>query len=271
MATKQPKPKAAPPDTDHQVLRPPAEAQYAAELQALAQADREPRPPGWKLSPRAVRAFLCGSDQPPIGRKFYGDATLVERAVIGLAGNRGLLLVGEPGTAKSMLSELLTAAISGSSTNVIQGSAGTTEDNIKYSWNYALLLADGPSERSLVPAPLYRGMRDGTVVRFEEITRCPVEIQDTLLSVLSDRVLGRIERRRQEQASELRRFLWVLGTIGSSAPFIGLFGTAVADRLLADGRRHAAGAEIKAIAGIDVADFFDGLAHDAGNVGRSLR
>src|SRR5262249_41636011 len=111
------------------------------------------------------------------------------RAVIGLAGNRGLLLVGEPGTAKSMLSELLAAAVSGTSTNVIQGSAGTTEDNIKYSWNYALLLEEGPTLRALVASPLYVGMRDGLLVRFEEITRCPPEIQDALVSVLSDKIL----------------------------------------------------------------------------------
>ena len=100
------------------------------------------------------------------------------------------MLAGEPGTAKSYLSELLAAGISGDSTLTIQGSAGTTEDNIKYSWNYALLLAEGPSERSLVPAPLYRGMREGKIVRFEEITRCPIEIQDVLLSILSDRVMS---------------------------------------------------------------------------------
>jgi MoxR-like ATPase len=198
MPAKPPKPKAAPPaeqpkaraaSTDKQVLRPPAEIQYADELQELAKIDKDPRPPGWKLSPRAVRSFICGSDKPPITRKFYGDDTLVERAVIGLAGNRGLLLVGEPGTAKSMLSELLTAAISGTSTNVIQGSAGTTEDNIKYSWNYALLLEQGPTPRALVASPLYVGMRDGLPVRFEEITRCPPEIQDALVSVLSEKVM----------------------------------------------------------------------------------
>lgn len=72
----------------------------------------------------------------------------------------------------------------------IQGSAGTTEDAMKYFWNYALLLAEGPSDRALVPAPLYRGMQQGKLVRFEEITRCPLEMQDTLLSILSDRVMA---------------------------------------------------------------------------------
>ncbi|HEX7380400.1 MAG TPA: AAA family ATPase, partial [Pirellulales bacterium] len=171
------------------VLRPPAEAFYAEELAALAKADREPRPPGWRLSPRAVRGFICGSKKPAIERKFFGDDVLVERAIVGLAGNRGLLLVGEPGTAKSMLSELLAAAISGCSTNTIQGTAGTTEDQIKYSWNYALLLAEGPSPKALVPGALHVGMSQGTLVRFEEITRCPPEIQDTLVSVLSDKLM----------------------------------------------------------------------------------
>ncbi len=182
-------------------LRPPAEQIYARELVALSAHDHGPRPAGWHRSPQAVRTFILGSPQPlrhewqgeqvdtPITRKFYGDDILIERAIISLAGNRGLLLVGEPGTAKTMLSELLAAAISGISTNTIQGTAGTTEDQIKYSWNYALLLAEGPSPRALVPAPLYVGMQAGSMTRFEEITRCPPEIQDTLVSVLSDKVL----------------------------------------------------------------------------------
>ncbi len=183
-------------------LRPPAEMIYARELAALAANDEGPKPTGWRLSPRSVRTFIVGSDEQAlkhewegkqvktvITRKFYGDDVLIERAVISLAGNRGLLLVGEPGTAKSMLSELMTAAISGISTNTIQGTAGTTEDQIKYSWNYALLLAEGPTPRALVPAPLYVGMREGILTRFEEITRCPQEIQDTMVSILSDKVL----------------------------------------------------------------------------------
>jgi MoxR-like ATPase len=170
-------------------LRPPAEVLHATELSLLAKHDKDPRPTGWQLSPRAVRSFICGCDSPSISRKFYGDDTLVERAIITLAGNRGLLLVGEPGTAKSMLSELLAAAISGNSTHTIQGSAGTTEDQIKYSWNYALLLAEGPSLKALVQAPLHVGMKQGLVVRFEEITRCPPEIQDALVSILSDKIL----------------------------------------------------------------------------------
>ncbi len=172
-----------------EVLRPAAEVQFTEELRTLAEADKDPRPPGWKLSPRAVRTFVCGGKAPEVRRKFFGDDVLVERAIIGLSSNRGLMLVGEPGTAKSMLSELLAAAISGTSVNAIQGSAGTTEDNIKYSWNYALLLAEGPTSRALVASPLYVAMRDGLLVRFEEITRCPPEIQDTLVSVLSEKVM----------------------------------------------------------------------------------
>lgn len=171
------------------VLRPPAEVLYAAEFAALAKADKDPRPPGWKLSPRAVRSFLCGSKSPKIARKFVGDDILVERAIVGLAGNRGLILVGEPGTAKSMLSELLSAAISGCSTNTIQGSSGTTEDQIKYSWNYAMLLAEGPSPRALVPGPLHVGMTHGQIVRFEEVTRCAPEIQDVLISIISEKLM----------------------------------------------------------------------------------
>jgi len=171
------------------VLRAPAEVALADELARLAASDDAPTPAGWRLSPQAVKAFICGDATRNIPRKFYGDDTLVERAIVGLAGNRGLLLVGEPGTAKSLLSELLAAAISGDSTTAIQGSAGVTEDQIKYGWNYALLLAEGPSPRALVPSAVYHGMRDGRLVRFEEVTRCPPEIQDALISILSEKLL----------------------------------------------------------------------------------
>ncbi len=173
-------------------LRPPAEHRYADELARLAETDAAggvELPPGWKLSARAVRAFVLGSPQLGVTRKFYGDDPLVDRAIVSLLGRQGLMLVGEPGTAKSMLSELLAAAISGTSTLTVQGSAGTTEDHIRYSWNYALLIAEGPTERALVPSPIYQGMAAGKVVRFEEITRCPPEIQDTMVSLLSEKLL----------------------------------------------------------------------------------
>jgi len=141
------------------------------------------------MSAGSVRSFLLGDPELGIEPKFVGNPSTVDRALVALATQRGLLLVGEPGTAKSMLSEYLAAAISGQSTLTIQGSAATTEDQLKYGWNYALLLAEGPSRRALVPAPLYLGMEQGLMVRFEEITRCPSEIQDALLSILSDRVL----------------------------------------------------------------------------------
>lgn len=169
--------------------RPPAEQLYAGEMDRLIGLDSGPRPPGWRMSAAAVRKFLLGDAELGIEPKFVGHPSLVDRSLVALATQRGLLLVGEPGTAKSMLSEYLAAAISGQSTLTIQGSAATTEDQLKYGWNYALLLAEGPTRRALVPAPLYLGMERGLLVRFEEITRCPSEIQDGLLSILSDRVL----------------------------------------------------------------------------------
>ncbi|MCX4268290.1 MAG: AAA family ATPase [Lachnospiraceae bacterium] len=180
------------------LIKPPVEIRYREELEALKAADTGRVPENWKMSPKAVRTFILGSSKPvvyqdkeyKIEKKYFGNDALIERCIVTLAGNRGLMLVGEPGTAKTMLSELLSAAISGVSTNTIQGTAGTTEDMIKYSWNYALLLANGPSREALVPAPLYVGMEKGILTRFEEITRTPAEIQDSLISVLSDKVLN---------------------------------------------------------------------------------
>lgn len=179
-------------------IKPPVEERYREELEALKNTDTGRRPANWQMSPKAVRTFILGSAKPVIyqgkeyrvEKKYFGNDALVERCIVTLAGNRGLMLVGEPGTAKTMLSEMLSAAISGVSTNTIQGTAGTTEDMIKYSWNYALLLAKGPNREALVPAPLYVGMEKGILTRFEEITRTPAEIQDSLISVLSDKVLN---------------------------------------------------------------------------------
>ena len=181
-----------PEPAEGRALRPAAEERWADELAALAAADAESGaeiPRGWRLSPRSVRTFIVGDEDLGVTRKFYGDDPLIDRAIVTLLGRQGLMLVGEPGTAKSMLSELLAAAICGTSTLTIQGSAGTTEDHVRYSWNYALLIAEGPSRRALVPSPVYQAMERGAVVRFEEITRCPPEIQDTLVSVLSEKQL----------------------------------------------------------------------------------
>lgn len=172
-----------------QAVRLACEYRWADELLRLSNADTRAKPPGWKLSPKAVRQFILGDAALKISRKFYGDDPLVDRAIVTLMGHQGLMLVGEPGTAKSLLSELLAAAISGDSGLTVQGTAGTTEDHLKYSWNYALLLAEGPSQKALVPSPMYQAMRAGKLLRFEEITRCPPEIQDVLISLMSEKQL----------------------------------------------------------------------------------
>ncbi len=176
------------PQNNH-LQRPPAAVLYAVELAKLKQNDNAPCPPGWQLSLPAARAFILGDEAQNISRKVVISPSAVERMLVTLATGRGLMLVGEPGTAKSLLSELLATAISGDAGLTIQGGASTTEDQIKYGWNYALLINHGPSTEALVPAPLYLGMRDGKIVRFEEITRTPLEVQDCLLGMLSDRVM----------------------------------------------------------------------------------
>jgi MoxR-like ATPase len=175
-------------------IRQPAEHKYAAELAALAAADPGPRPPGWKLTPRAVESYILGTPRPvggvTITPKYIGDRALVQVCIATLASDRALLLTGEPGTAKSWLSEHLAAACSGTSELTVQGTAGTSEDHLKYGWNYALLLAEGPSRKALVPSPVLRAMQEGKFARIEEITRTSAEIQDALISILSEKTIA---------------------------------------------------------------------------------
>ncbi len=174
------------------VLRQPAEVEFRDELETLKAHDKHARPEGWQLSPRAVLTYVLGGEAggKPIRPKYLGNQRVVEIAIATLATDRALLLVGEPGTAKSYLSEHLAAAISGTSLLMIQGTAGTTEEQIRYGWNYALLLAEGPSQKALVPSPIHTAMTEGKLVRFEEVSRCPSEVQDTLITTLSEKVLA---------------------------------------------------------------------------------
>jgi MoxR-like ATPase len=189
------------PTTD--VLRLPAEQAYATELAILAKFDDRDRPPSWRLSPWAVVRYLLGGELPDgtvLTPKYVGPRRLVEVAVATLATDRALLLLGVPGTAKTWVSEHLAAAISGDSTLLVQGTAGTAEDVIRYGWNYARLIAEGPSEKALVPSPVYRAMVDGKIARIEELTRVPSEVQDTLITILSEKILPVPELATQVQA-----------------------------------------------------------------------
>jgi MoxR-like ATPase len=180
-------------------LRPHAEDQYAEELALLAATDDRPRPPGWRLSPQAVVTYLLG-DGAKITPKYVGPRRLMEVAVSTLVTDRALLLLGVPGTAKTWVSEHLAAAISGDSTLLVQGTAGTAEEAIRYGWNYARLLADGPSDAALVPSPVMRAMRTGAIARVEELTRVPSDVQDALITVLSEKTLPVPELNSEVQA-----------------------------------------------------------------------
>jgi MoxR-like ATPase len=177
---------------DETIVRAHAEAQFATELAALVAADDRPRPPSWRLSPWAVVTYLLGGqldDGTEISPKYVGQRRLVEIAVATLATDRALLLLGVPGTAKTWLSEHLAAAVSGRSTLLVQGTSGTPEEAIRYGWNYARLLSEGPTRAALVPSPVMRAMELGALVRIEELTRIPSDVQDALITVLSEKVL----------------------------------------------------------------------------------
>jgi MoxR-like ATPase len=192
------------PEADRK-LRLQAEHQYAAELAALAEADDRQKPPNWKLSPWAVKTYLLGGKLPggfEITPKYIGNARLIEIAVATLATDRALLLFGVPGTAKSWVSEHLAAAISGTSTLLIQGTAGTDESTLRYGWNYARLLAEGPSRNALVASPMMVAMETGRIARVEELTRIPSEVQDTLITILSEKMLPIPELNTEVQATK---------------------------------------------------------------------
>jgi len=174
------------------VLRQHAEQQFAEELAELASQDKKPRPGNWLLSPWAVKTYLLGGTLEngfQVSPKYIGSPRLIEIAVATLATDRALLLYGVPGTAKSWVSEHLAAAISGDSSLLIQGTAGTDESALRYGWNYARLLAEGPSEGAMVASPMLKAMRDGKLARLEEMTRVPSEVQDTLITLLSEKTL----------------------------------------------------------------------------------
>lgn len=184
-------------------LRPHAEEAYADELAALAAVDDRPRPPRWRLSPWAVVTYLLGGtldDGTVISAKYIGSRRLMEVAVATLATDRALLLLGVPGTAKSWVSEHLAAAVSGRSTLLVQGTSGTPEEAIRYGWNYARLLAEGPTPAALVPSPVMTAMETGGLARIEELTRIPGDVQDALITVLSEKTLPVPELGQEVQA-----------------------------------------------------------------------
>src|SRR5688572_17477918 len=185
------------------VLRQHAEQQFAEELHELKRADSRPRPPNWQLSPWAVAKYILGGKLDSgfeVTPKYIGNTRTMEIAIATLATDRALLLLGVPGTAKTWVSEHLAAAISGDSTLLIQGTAGTAEESMRYGWNYARLLAEGPSERALVPSPVMIAMRTGKIARVEELTRIPSEVQDTLITILSEKTLSIHELDTETQA-----------------------------------------------------------------------
>lgn len=185
------------------ILRAHAEDQFEVELHELAEQDSRPKPPNWKLSPWAVSTYLLGGTLDNgfvIAPKYIGNARIIEIAIATLTTDRALLLLGIPGTGKSWVSEHLAAAISGTSKLLVQGTAGTSEEAIRYGWNYASLIAKGPSTEALVASPIMTAMREGKVARVEELTRIPADVQDALITILSEKLLPIPELGEEVQA-----------------------------------------------------------------------
>ncbi len=185
------------------IIRPHAEQAFSKELEALKLLDKREKPSNWNLSPWSVLHYILGTtleDGTIITPKYIGPKKIVEIAIASLLSDRALLLLGIPGTAKSWLSEHLAAAISGDSTLLIQGTSGIGEDSLRYGWNYAQLIAQGPSTSALVAGPVMKAMQTGKIVRIEELTRIPTEIQDALITVLSEKLIPIPELNQEVQA-----------------------------------------------------------------------
>ena len=185
------------------ILRQHAEQLFAQELEELIKQDTHKKPYNWLMSPQSVVTYLIGGKLKnglEITPKYIGNKRLMEIAVATLTTDRALLLYGLPGTAKSWVSEHLSAAISGDSTLIIQGTAGTGEEAVRYGWNYARLIAEGPSENALVETPVMRAMKDGKIARIEELTRINAEVQDTLITILSEKTMPIPELNTEIQA-----------------------------------------------------------------------
>lgn len=185
------------------ILRAHAEQQFAEELHELEKADRRKRPPNWRLSPWAVATYILGGTLDngfEVTPKYIGNGRLIEIAIATLTTDRALLLLGIPGTGKTWVSEHLAAAVSGDSTLLVQGTAGTGEEAIRYGWNYASLIAKGPTPDALVPSPVMIGMQEGKIARVEELTRVPADVQDALITILSEKLLPIPELNQEVQA-----------------------------------------------------------------------
>ena len=185
------------------LLRQHAEQLFAEELHELKKNETNPTPDNWVLSPQSVVTYLLGGKLKngfEVTPKYIGRRRLMEIAVATLVTDRALLLYGLPGTAKSWVSEHLAAAISGNSTLIVQGTAGTGEEAIRYGWNYARLLAEGPSEGALVETPVMKAMKEGKIARVEELTRIGSDVQDTLITILSEKAMPIPELNQEVQA-----------------------------------------------------------------------
>lgn len=186
-----------------EILRQHAEHQFAHELAALQEDDKREKPENWLLSPQAVVTYLIGGTLKngfEITPKYIGNRRLMEVAVATLTTDRALLLYGLPGTAKSWVSEHLAAAISGNSMLLVQGTAGTSEESVRYGWNYARLLSAGPVPDAIVETPIMRAMKEGKIARIEELTRIGSDVQDTLITILSEKLLPIPELNLEVQA-----------------------------------------------------------------------
>ena len=176
------------------MLRAPAEAKYADELDWLESIDDGPKPFSWRLSPG-----WCGcSCSAPSGRrldrdiaqKWFGDRSFVERSIVTLASDRGLLPDRRPRHRQELARR---AARGGHLPRLDPGRAGHRRH---HRGPHQVLVErvhgdrPGTVPRRDDPSPIMTAMDQGVIGRFEELTRATSDVQDALISILSEKYVS---------------------------------------------------------------------------------
>ena len=144
------------------LLRQHAEQQFAEELHELKKNETNSVPENWEMSPQSVVTYLMGG-------KLKNGFEVSPKYI----GNRRLM-------------EIAVATLVTDRALLLYGLPGTAK-----SW---------VSEGALVQTPIMKAMQEGKIGRIEELTRIGSDVQDTLITILSEKTLPVPELNKEVQA-----------------------------------------------------------------------